>query len=125
MPTVPIESNGPGDSLTPPGRMGGMGIKVLTSGTTKLGTGWVNESHTEILSSGTLDATAAPGKGPRLTVISVVSSLTVVAARGSQISLTGWSLLGSRKVAATPLGDGPQIEVRAITILGSVRVKLS
>jgi hypothetical protein len=100
-----------------------MSIQVIASGTTKLGTNWVDESHTAILSSGTVDATARPGEGAKLSVVSIASSPTVVVAPGTQVELTGWSLLGSRKVATAPPGDGPLIEIKAITILGSIRVK--
>jgi len=100
-----------------------MSINILSSGTTKLPADWTDASYTAIVASGRVDATASPGDGAKLTVISVLSSPTVSVPPGAQIDLRGWSFLGSRKLAPMPVGDGPRIEIKAITFFGSIKIK--
>lgn len=51
----------------------------------------------------------------------VLGSVDVVVPPGTEVELTGWGALGSRKVAVRP-GDGPTVRVRAVAVLGTVRV---
>jgi hypothetical protein len=74
------------------------------------------------MSGAPIDATSRPGAGAKLTVVSVLSGTTVLVPPGAQIRLTGGDILGSHSVKVEP-GVGPEIEIQAIPILGSVKIR--
>jgi hypothetical protein len=51
----------------------------------------------------------------------VLGSVDIVVPRGTDVELSGWGVLGSRKVNVRP-GEGPTVQVRAVAVLGTVRV---
>lgn len=51
----------------------------------------------------------------------VLGSVDVVVPPGADVALSGWGLLGSRKVRVRE-GAGPSVSVRAVAVLGSVRI---
>lgn len=53
----------------------------------------------------------------------VLGSVEVVVPSGVDVELDGWGVLGSRKVRVRRgEGDGPTVGVRAVAVLGTVRV---
>ena len=63
-----------------------------------------------------------PGDGAHLTAIAVFGGIEIIVDPGTQVTMSGFSLAGSRDIEVTP-GDGPAFSLRAIAILGSVEVK--
>ena len=51
----------------------------------------------------------------------VLGSVDVVVPPGTEVELSGWGLLASRKVRVRD-GGGPRVSVRAVAVLGTVRV---
>jgi hypothetical protein len=85
--------------------------------------GWRRETAIAVLGGGEVDlASAPPGEDARLTAVAVLGGVTVTVPPGSRIALSGLSLLGGRDVRVPP-GDGPEIRVRAVAILGGVEIK--
>ena len=56
-----------------------------------------------------------------VTATAVLGSVDVVVPPGTEVQLTGWGLLGSRTVRVRG-ANGPTVRVRAVAVLGSVRV---
>jgi len=84
--------------------------------------GWRRSTAIAVLGGGELDLTrAVPGDGARLTAIAFLGGIDVRVPEGSRVSLTGLSLFGGRDVKVEP-GDGPEIHVRAVAVLGGVSV---
>lgn len=95
---------------------GSIGKRVLPSG-------WTKETTVALLGSADFDLTGVePGDNPRLTAAAILGSVNIIADEGTNIALSGFSLLGSRNINVTP-GDGPTIRLRGIVVLGSVNVK--
>lgn len=101
-----------------------MNIVVFGSfGKRVLPRGWIKETTIALLGSGEFDLSGVePGDNPRLTAAALLGSVKIVVDEGTNIALSGFSLLGSRNVEVAG-GDGPTIHVRGIAILGSVNVK--
>lgn len=95
---------------------GGFGKRMLASG-------WTKETAVAFFGGGEFDLTdVIPGEGARLTAIAVLGSIDIVVGEGTQVTMSGFSLFGSRDVNVAP-AEGPAIHVRAVAILGSVDVK--
>ncbi len=101
-----------------------MNIVVFGSfGKRVLPKGWTRETTVALLGSGEFDLSGVePGETPRLTAAAVLGSVKIIVDEGTNIALSGFSLLGSRNVEVAG-GDGPTIHVRGIAILGSVNVE--
>ena len=95
---------------------GSLGKRVLPAG-------WTKEATIALFGSAEFDLTGVtPGDNPRLTAAAILGSVDIIADEGTNIALSGFSLLGSRNVKVTG-GAGPTIRLRGIVILGSVNVK--
>lgn len=99
-----------------------MYIRVMGGSKTVLPHQWTEEIILSVMSSAPIDATAPPGDGAKLTVVTVLSGTTVLVPLGTQIRMTGGDILGSHSVKVEP-GAGPEIEIQAIPILGSVKIR--
>jgi hypothetical protein len=64
-----------------------------------------------------------PGDGAKLTIFSFLSSTTVIVPKGCQVQMSGGDVLGSHSVHVEPSEDGPLIEIRAIPVLGSIKIR--
>lgn len=100
-----------------------MYIQVLGSRRTVLPSGWGEETSLSVVSSARIDATAAPGEGATLTVITFLSSATVFVPVGARIQLSGGDILGSHSVDVEPSPDGPSITIQAYPVLGSIKIR--
>jgi hypothetical protein len=99
-----------------------MYIRFLGGSKTVLPDQWTEEIIFSVMSGAAIDATAQPGDGAKLTVVTALSGTTVLVPPGARIRVTGGDILGSHSVKVEP-GAGPEIEIQAIPILGSVKVR--
>ena len=102
-----------------------MFFQVLSSRAPALPQGWRAETLISAFSSGKVDASAPPGDGAKLTIYSFLSSTTVLVPAGCRVQMSGGDILGSHSVRVKPEADGPQVEIRAIPILASIKVRSS
>jgi hypothetical protein len=100
-----------------------MNIQFFSSRQTALPSGWIKEWSISIFGSARIDATAAPGEGAKLSVITFFGSATVLVPQGCSIQLSGGDFFGSQSVDVEPAPGGPLIQFRAIPILGSIKVR--
>ncbi len=84
---------------------------------------WTEEISISVMSGARIDATAAPGAGAKLTIVSVLSGTTVLVPPGAQIRLTGGDVLGSHSLKVEPGVGGPAIEIQAVPVLGSIKIR--
>lgn len=63
-----------------------------------------------------------PGEGAELTDTAVFGGIDIIVDPGTQITMNGFGLFGSREVDVVP-ADGPVVNIRAYAIFGSVEVK--
>ena len=103
-----------------------LNIAVFGSfGNRMLAPGWTKESAVALIGSGRFDLTQVEAGGDaRFTAVAVLGSMKLIVDEGTQVTMTGFSLFGSRNVEVTPAG-GPSIRIRAIAVLGSVNVELA
>ena len=76
-----------------------------------------------VMSDTRLDVTAEPGDGAKLTVVSILCRTTVLVPSGTRVQLSGGDILGSHRVDVEPSLDGPLIEIQAIPVLGSIKIR--
>jgi hypothetical protein len=100
-----------------------MYTQILSSRAPKLPPGWSEDTLVSVFSSGKVDASEPPGDGAKLTIYSFLSSTTVIVPEGSHVQMSGGDVLGSHSVRVEPSDSGPLIEIRAIAVLGSVKVR--
>jgi len=100
-----------------------MYFQVLSSRAPKLPPGWSEDTLVSVFSSGKLDASAPPGDGAKLSVYSFLSSATVIVPKGCRVQMSGGDVLGSHSVRVEESGEGPLIEIQAIPVLGSIKVR--
>ena len=86
-----------------------------------LSQGWMNESLVSVLGGTRIEATAPANPDARMTVVTIIGATVIRVPIGSRVRFQGFTLLGSRTVAVRP-GDGPEIMVRAYSVVGSVTV---
>jgi len=99
-----------------------MNVSIIGRRIITLPNGWTDEGGLNVIGSSRVDAAAAtPGEGAKLSLYSIVGGIDVVVPRGARVRLEGFSLLGSRRVEVTS-GDGPEITINAISIVGRLRV---
>ena len=100
-----------------------MFVQLFGSRAPTLPTGWSDETLVSVVSSGKVDASVPPGGGARLSIFSLLSSTTVIVPKGCQVQMSGGDVLGSHSVRVDPSQDGPLITIRAIPVLGSIKVR--
>jgi hypothetical protein len=100
-----------------------MYFQFLGSGTATLSAGWGEEKTLALISSGRIDATAIPGEGAKLQVISILSSTTVTVPPGSRVQLSGGDVVGRHSVNVESKPDGPLIMIRAIPVLSGIKIR--
>lgn len=86
--------------------------------------GWGHEVLWTVLGGTHVTALATTSPGASITVVTVVGGTDIQVPQGSRIQLQGFTLFGSRKIDVRS-GDGPEITVRAFSLLGSVTVSES
>lgn len=85
--------------------------------------GWKEETVVAVFGGGEVDLVGAPPvDGARLTAVAVFGGIEIVVPAGSRVTLSGLSLFGGRDVKVSP-GDGPEIRLRAVAVLGGIEVK--
>ena len=101
-----------------------MNIAVFGSfGERVLASGWSRETAIALLGGGDFDLTGVvPGDNARLTAVAVFGGIDVIVDEGTQVTMSGFSLFGSRVVKVAP-GDGPAMKVRAFAFFGGVEVR--
>ncbi len=101
-----------------------MNLALLGSfGDQPLAVGWTQETAVAFLGGGEFDLRQAePGEGARLRAISIFGSIEIRVPHGSQVSMGGASIFGSRKVKAEQ-GDGPAFQISGWAIFGSIKVE--
>lgn len=88
-----------------------------------LGAGWTKETAVAFLGGGEFDLRQAePGEAARLRAVSILGSIEIRVPRGSQVSMSGASIFGSRKVKAEQ-GEGPAFRISGWAIFGSIKVE--
>jgi len=100
-----------------------MNVAVFGSfGERLLAHGWTKETAVAFFGGGDFDLSEVePGEHARLTAVAVLGSVDIRVAADAQVTMTGGSLFGSRKVKV-PTGSGPAVHVRGIAVLGHVNV---
>lgn len=99
-------------------------IAVMGSfGKRGLAPGWTRERAVALLGGGEFDLTGVtPGDGAKLTAFALFGSIEVLVDAGTPVTMSGFSLFGSRDVMVRAEGGAP-IHIRGIAIFGSVDVK--
>jgi hypothetical protein len=100
-----------------------MNVAIFGSfGQRLLAGGWTKETAIAFFGGGDFDLTdVQPGPNAQLTAVAIFGSVDVRVAEGTQVTMSGASLLGSRKVKV-PTGSGPELRVRGIAVFGHVDV---
>jgi len=103
-----------------------MNVAIFGSfGKRMLSAGWTSQTALALLGGGDFDLTGVePGEGAQLRAIAVFGGIDIIVDPGTQVTMNGFSLFGSREVDVMP-ADGPVVRVRAYAIFGSVEVKTS
>jgi len=101
-----------------------MNVAIFGSfGQRMLAPGWTKQTALAFLGGGDIDLTGiAPGDGAQLTAIAIFGGIDLIVDPGTQVTMTGFSLFGSRDVEVVPT-DGPAVHIRAFAAFGSVDVK--
>ena len=83
-----------------------MNIAIFGSfGRRMLAAGWVQQSALAFLGGGDFDLTGVePGPGAQLTAIAVFGGIDIIVDEGTQVTMDGFSLFGSREVEIVPAG---------------------
>jgi hypothetical protein len=100
-----------------------MQVHVFSSRAPTLPPGWTDHTVISVVSSGKIDASVQPRPGAKLSIFSFLSSTTVIVPKGCQVQMSGGDVLGSQSVDVESSADGPLIEIRAIPVLSSVKVR--
>jgi hypothetical protein len=85
--------------------------------------GWTKQRLVAILGGAQVDATAAPGQGAVLRVLTILGGAEVLVPEGARVTVGGLALLGGRTVEVSSREDGPEIRLVAYTLLGGLRVR--
>jgi hypothetical protein len=92
-------------------------------GTRPLAPGWKRETAVAALGGGEFDLSdAPPTEGAKLIVFALLGGIRVQVAPGTRVTMHGFSFLGGREAVVTP-GDGPEVHITAVAILGGVRIE--
>jgi hypothetical protein len=85
--------------------------------------GWTKQRLVAIFGGAHVDATAAPGEGAALRVVTILGGAEIVVPEGARVTIGGLALLGGRNVEVSSSEGGPEIRVTAYTVLGGLRVR--
>jgi hypothetical protein len=101
-----------------------MNIAILGGfGKRPLAPGWKRETAVAALGGGEFDLSdAPPSQGGRLVVVAVLGGIKVRVAPGTKVTMHGFSFMGGRHALVAP-GDGPELHITAVAILGAVRIQ--
>ena len=101
-----------------------MNISVLGGfGNRMLAPGWTRETALALFGGGDFNLTGVtPGEDAQLTAIAIFGGIDIIVDQGTQITMSGFNLLGGRAVTVEA-GDGPHVAVRAVAIFGGIEVK--
>jgi hypothetical protein len=101
-----------------------MNVAIFGSfGKRMLAAGWVKQTALALLGGGDFDLTGVtPGPDAQLTAIAVMGGIDIIVDEGTQVTMDGFSLFGSRDVEVAP-ASGPAVHIRAYAVFGSVEVK--
>jgi hypothetical protein len=99
-----------------------MDIAIFSGRKARLADGWWKQTIVSILGGADVDARATPGQGARLTVVAVLGGVRVRVPAGARIKAGGFGFLGGRNVNVESKPDGPQIRLRAFSVLGGIDV---
>jgi hypothetical protein len=98
-----------------------MHIAVLGDRRVRLRPGWSKEIFLSVFGDSEVDASVAAEAGGSLTVIGLFSDTTVTVPPGSNVSETGFSILGDRRVEVGP-GDGAAIRIKGYGLFCDLKV---
>jgi predicted membrane protein len=100
----------------------GLQVSIFGSSVTGAAPGWTKETVVSLVGSLKLDLSdSRPAQGARLTVVAVLGSTKVIVPTGTQISVSGLSIVGRRTVKVTP-GEGPAVSVAAYSLVGATNI---
>jgi hypothetical protein len=88
----------------------------------RLPDGWSRQTLISIIGGAKIDATATPAENASLTLVTVLGGAEVVVPAGARVTSGGLAFLGGRKIDVTSRPDGPEIRVRAYSILGGINI---
>jgi hypothetical protein len=97
-------------------------VSIFGGRRVQLPEGWKSQRLLSILGSVNIDARARPSEGAKLTIVVVMGGALVHAPDGARISLSGFTLFGGRRIDVESRADGPEIRVKAISVMGGVRI---
>jgi hypothetical protein len=101
-----------------------MGVQVSIFGSTVTGAapGWTRETVVSVLGRLELDLSGSPpADGAKLTVLTVLGSNKIVLPAGTRVSVSGFSIVGARRVDLSQ-GDGPAVSVAVNALIGSTMI---
>jgi hypothetical protein len=98
-------------------------IAIFGGRRVKLPVGWTKQRLVAIFGGAQVDATAAPGEGATLGLVTILGGAEVTVPAGAPVTASGVALLGGRSIDVDSMEDGPEIRLKAYTVLGGVRVK--
>jgi hypothetical protein len=103
-----------------------MNIAILGGfGKRPLAPGWKRETALAAFGGGEFDLSdAPPSAGAKLIAIAVFGGIKVQVAPGTRVTMHGFSFLGGRDAVVAP-GDGPELHVTAVAILGGIRIEVA
>ena len=99
-----------------------MDVSIFGGRRIQLPEGWKSQKLVSILGGANVDARARPGEGAKLTIVVVMGGALVHAPEGARVSLSGFTIFGGRRIDVESRADGPEIRVKAHSVLGGVRV---
>lgn len=101
-----------------------MNVAIFGSfGERMLADGWTRQTACALLGGGDFDLTGVePGAGAQLRAIAVFGGIDIIVDEGTQVTMDGFSLFGSRNVEVNP-AQGPAVHIRSYAIFGGVDVK--
>jgi hypothetical protein len=85
--------------------------------------GWTKQRLVAIFGGAHVDATAQPGEGAALMIVTILGGAEIVVPEGARVTIGGFALLGGRSVEVSSKEDGPEIRVNAYSVLGGLRVR--
>jgi hypothetical protein len=95
--------------------LGGFGKRPLAPG-------WQRETAFAAIGGGEFDITdSPPAEGAHLVAVAFLGGIKIQVSPGTRVQMNGFSLLGGRSAEVTP-GEGPDLKVTAVAILGGVRI---
>jgi hypothetical protein len=85
---------------------------------------WHRQIALTLLGRGQVDLTTlAPGDNPRVTAIAIFGGMDVLVEEGTNVNMTGFSVIGGREEMEIAAGPGPAVRIRAIAVFGGVKVR--